>query len=275
MKIAGQTHQNQAGVFSSHKGGRPAFTLIELLVVIAIIAILAAMLLPALSAAKEKARTIQCLNDEKQITLGWTVYTGDNDDWLPKNWCDSGTGQSLPGSWVTGNVMGLPGMTNVIDIMNGTLYPYVKSTAVFVCPDQPLVNGLLPARSISIIFRMGGPDSVEAIKYNLYDSSQCLSQSYPQFKKSTAINKPSPASALVCVDESQNTIDDGLFCINLTIWQNSPTTRHAKGAALSFADGHVERWKWKGITIEQGGSVPPTTAQQGDFQQFLNAVAVQ
>ena len=272
-----QLHQNRAGRFFAEKGGRAAFTLIELLVVIAIIAILAAMLLPALSAAKEKARTIQCLNDMKQITVAWTVYIGDNNDWLPKNWVNGSGGQSPLGSWVTGDVNGLPGETNVADIMNGTLYPYVKSLTVYICPDEVLVNGQLPVRGVSINNRMGGADSTDAAEYNLFDSmAQCLGPNYPLFKKSTAINNPSPAAALVCIDESQNTIDDGMLCVNWTQWVNSPTVRHSKGATFSFADGHVERWKWQGLNTEQSSSVTPANAaQQADFQKFLAGVAVQ
>jgi prepilin-type N-terminal cleavage/methylation domain-containing protein/prepilin-type processing-associated H-X9-DG protein len=276
IKIVDQLHQNRVRGFFTGKGGRAAFTLIELLVVIAIIAILAAMLLPALSAAKEKARTIQCLNDMKQITVGWMVYIGDNNDWLPKNWSNSTGGQSPLWSWVTGNVHALPGETNIADIMNGTLYPYVKSLAVYVCPDEVPVNGQLPARGVSINNRMGGADSVDAAEYNLFDGSQCLGANYPMFKKTTAINNPSPAAALVCIDESQNTIDDGMLCVTWTQWVNSPTVRHSKGATFSFADGHVERWKWQGLNIEQGSSVTPANAaQQADFQKFLAGVAVQ
>ena len=271
-----QLHQSRVRGFFARKGGLSAFTLIELLVVIAIIAILAAMLLPALSAAKEKARTIQCLNDMKQITLGWTVYIGDFNDSLPKNWVNSSGGQSPVGSWVTGDVHALPGETNVSDIMNGTLYPYVKSLAVYVCPDEVLVNGQLPVRAVSINNRMGGANPTEAAQYNLFDSTQCLGANYPLFEKFTAINNPSPSAALVCVDESQNTIDDGLLCVTWTQWQNSPTIRHSRGATFSFADGHVERWKWQGLTTEQGGSVTPANAaQQADLQKFLTGVGVQ
>ena len=224
------------------------FTLIELLVVIAIIAILAAMLLPALAKAKQKAQGMRCLNNLKQLQLSWIMYSGDNSEKIVPNINGGAT------SWVTGNVSLNPDFTNVIPIMNGTLYSYAKNVGIYVCPTAKAIKpagaatAATAVRHYSIGGRMGGDDATEAV----------VLPGYPVYAKVTAVRNPGPSEALVFVEESANTIDDGYFAVNnFAQWQNSPSIRHALSSMFSFADGHVEPHRWRTITTEQGFNVTP------------------
>lgn len=235
-----------------------AFTLIELLVVIAIIAILAGMLLPALSRAKTKAQGITCVNNLKQLTLCWIMYAGDFDDRLIPNWPGSING------WVGGNVAAMPGATNLNEIRNGRLFKYNTSVAVYSDPAAIIPPSTIPrnalrgqrlVRTYSLSGRMGGSDGRDGGP----DTSWVLGNRYPQYKKMGDIVNPAPSQALTFVDESKETIDDGYFAVKApgaTVWQNSPTVRHGRAAAFGFADGHAEIYRWAVLNTDQGLDVP-------------------
>jgi prepilin-type N-terminal cleavage/methylation domain-containing protein/prepilin-type processing-associated H-X9-DG protein len=260
----------------SKKDSKGGFTLIELLVVIAIIAILAAMLLPALSRAKSKALSIKCVNHMKQLDLCWVMYAGDNNDWVVPNWLISGTGESSPFAWVGGDVAKPMEATNITFLQNSRLWAYNTSVEIYKCPVPALLNNVQPVRTTSMNGRMGGADAGDAARYGVADTSGILGPNYPMFKKLSQIVKPSPSSAFTFLDESIKTVDDGYFAVRLSsTWQNSPTVRHYRGATFAFADGHSERWGWRGLSIEQGLDAPVVGAgQMIDLKRLQEATAV-
>jgi prepilin-type N-terminal cleavage/methylation domain-containing protein len=246
------------------------FTLIELLVVIAIIAVLAALLLPALTKAKAQGQSTACLNHLKQLQVAWEIYAGENGDALvPNKDTNNVTGDSvsLPGSWVLGNAYLDVTTTN---IENGALFPYVKSPAIYHCPTDKSTTttdpSLLRTRSYSLQMWLNGTEEGA-----YYIRNQ---------KRSTQIPKPSKVFAFV--DVSEWLIDSGVFCIDPNApelgtgaddWCYQPSDRHSQGANLSFVYGHVEHWRWKYPKLLQGWQLPAVNdADLADLRRMQEGV---
>ncbi len=216
-----------------------AFTLIELLVVIAIIAILAAMLLPALTRAKQKAQGAGCMNNLKQLQLTWAMYSEDHQDKIVPN----KDGHDV-GGWVGGWLQTPNEATNVALLKepNGLLWPYNKSLGIYRCPadSSMALNGGAYSprvRSISMNGCMNG---------NSWYTAQI--GSYFTFRKTTEILRPAPSLAFVFLDEHPESIDDGYFLVYVdrtALWANMPANYHNGACGFSFADGHAEIRKWR------------------------------
>jgi prepilin-type N-terminal cleavage/methylation domain-containing protein/prepilin-type processing-associated H-X9-DG protein len=231
---------------------KKGFTLIELLVVIAIIALLAAILQPVLSRARAKAQEVSCLSNLRQLQVCAKLYTLDNDGFLPPNRYvyDLGTGTPSLGfsaslTWCAGLA---PYDTNTTNIERGLLFTYNKSTDIYRCPSDmsrvrtPEGKPLNMRRTRS--YNMS--QSINGVPY----SDKTLYP--PSFAKETEIDNPQPAELLFFVDVHEDCILDSHFGIpprgwaydDRQWWWDLPAGRHSQGCNFSFADGHVEHWRW-------------------------------
>jgi prepilin-type N-terminal cleavage/methylation domain-containing protein/prepilin-type processing-associated H-X9-DG protein len=279
MKMTRETAFGRTGVLSARPGTR-GFTLLELSAVVMIIAVLVSLLCAALNQTKTRALRISCLDNLKQLQFAWEMYTDDSDGRLPLNRTAEsilGKPNRIPargtaeGSWVVGNPRQDAHSRN---LERGTLFRYVKTVEPYHCPmDDSTVDGhpeVLRTRSYSMNAYLGGDEDLNpALKYS-------------ELRR--------PGNTFVFIEEHENSRWESSFVVvpgvnpgsfkaasTLTLetsWISIPADRHEQGCNISFADGHIEYWKWYSPKLPKDSKLSSSAAKTRDLRDLMRLQTV-
>jgi prepilin-type N-terminal cleavage/methylation domain-containing protein/prepilin-type processing-associated H-X9-DG protein len=259
-----------------------AFTLIELLVVIAIIAILAGMLLPALSKAKLKAQGISCMSNTKQLMMGYLMYAHDNNDVALPGSAYSGVPEWVSG-WL-GTANDSTGATGEKLLKASPSYPYLATPSVFRCPSD--ISGFLVGSQLSLRNRSYAVNGA----FGKSSFHSVNTPPYTNVLKLGDLSAPGPSGVYVIIDEHENSINDAHFypfsnmkSFGGQSWLDAPSGRHGNATGFSFADGHSEIHRWTASNVKpvriSGGVVSANNIGflpkpgSGDFDWFSEHIA--
>ena len=225
------------------------FTLIELLVVIAIIAILMAVLLPAMHRSREQGMRATCLSNVKQFGISWVLYADENDQKIV-NSCtienSEGHNDTLEPCWMYFH-SNYTEPQRIDGIQRGALWPYVNQLKLYKCPTG--IRG-------------------EVNTYAIVDCMNGAMSSIPNIPKGVYIKRKSdikrPGERIVFLDEGKTSVQSWTIYYDRPSWWDMPPVRHGVGTNLSFADGHAEYWKWEDLRTLK------VSRQEGNWQSMVN-----
>jgi prepilin-type N-terminal cleavage/methylation domain-containing protein len=288
---------NKRAKASINSAAAAGFTLIELLVVIAIIAILAALLLPALSQAKQRGLSIACMSNTKQLMTAWRIYADENSDFLAPNdypyttcYYTSPNKHQLK-SWVCGT-MNQPidanekfGNKELMDPMGTAIAPYIAGVAVWHCPADKYIDKKAKTEHVRS-YAMNS--AVGTIWYGAFQSPPAGAigdavqggwlpgktyvpnqKDWMTYGKMSSFTRPGPSDTWVMLDENPYTINDGSFAVSAVAGSGAtyvidfPTGAHGKAGALTYVDGHSVIHKWK----DDRTFTPPSSIAEGNGGQ--------
>ena len=270
-------------------GNRDGFTLVELLVVIAIIGLLAALLMPVLSKARDKARSTQCLNNLKQLEICSHLYAGDNNDFLPPNDSVVTPDGTPDGVRVADGVSWCPDHpqtdASTANLERGVLFQYNRSVAIYHCPSDNSTIRTPDGKPLPKLRNRSYNMSQSVNGYSSYLNNMADYEAVghiPAFNTQAQIRSPGPSDLFVFIDELPDTEFDSQFGCPVkgspyypdtqNHWFDMPADRHNRGCNLSFADGHVEHWSWKAPKIFAEYCQAVTEEEMPDYVRIQNAM---